>query len=114
MSTPIPVRPRCSGLCAVHCRTSPRPVFKHARLAVLGAVLAVGLTAAGCARKSNGTIDAPLARQDNTPAYIINMPNAWRNVATKCDVWQPGFRLYETRSNGNTPSLLLVIPDKNC
>lgn len=88
--------------------------MRKSKMAIAGAVLAVGLTAAGCARKSNGTIDAPLARQDNTPAYIINMPNAWRNIATKCDVFQPGYRLYETRSNGNTPSNIVIVPDKNC
>jgi len=84
-------------------------------IAVVSAVAVIAL--GGCARKSAGTIDAPVAGnngQDNTPAQIINMPNAWRNIATKCDVFQKGYRVYETRSNSNSNSNFIIVPDSRC
>lgn len=78
--------------------------------------LSIGILA-GCqvARKSAGTIDAPVSnQQDNSPAQIINMPNAWRNIATKCDVFQKGYRIYETRSNSNSASIPVLVLDASC
>jgi hypothetical protein len=84
-------------------------------IAIVSAVAVITLS--GCARKSAGTIDAPVAGnngQDNSPAQIINMPNAWRNIATKCDVFQKGYRIYETRSNSNSNSNIVIVPDVGC
>ncbi|MCK9924738.1 hypothetical protein MXD61_23215 [Frankia sp. AgPm24] len=69
------------------------------------------LTAAGCARSSNGTLDAPLGRQDNSPAQIINAPDGWRNVMTKCVSFQPGKRIYEVRGTDAVP---VIVDDPAC
>jgi hypothetical protein len=78
---------------------------------VLAVALTSGLT--GCARKANGTIDAPIVQknEDNTPAQIIDMPDGWRNIATKCVTAQPGKRVYQQRGTYSVP---VVVDDPSC
>lgn len=82
-------------------------------IAVPVLVVAVALGSAGCARKANGTIDAPLVQkdEDNSPAKIIDMPDGWRNIATKCVVAQPGKRIYQQRGDYSIP---VIVDDPTC
>jgi hypothetical protein len=69
-------------------------------------MLVLGLTAGSCSEKGKG--DADVGRWDDTPAYVINMPDGFMNVAVKCD--PAGFRIYaHTR-----PAPPLVIEDASC
>lgn len=78
------------------------------------AVGAVAL-AAGCnsANDRDGTGDAPVGRADPSPADIINMPDGWPNIATKCDVYQPGKRIY-VPSHKNNDVQPVLVDDPSC
>ncbi|CAO5168489.1 conserved exported hypothetical protein [Frankia sp. AiPs1] len=86
---------------------APRAVL--ALVAVL--TLVVLAASAGCARRSNGTIDAPLGQQDDSRAQIINAPDGWRNIMTKCVPFQAGKRLYEARGEQGEP---VIVDDPAC
>jgi len=51
------------------------------------AVVALGFLA-GCSQsgygKSHGIYDASIGQQDTGPAFVIDMPNGYMNVAFKC------------------------------
>jgi hypothetical protein len=53
-------------------------------LTALAATLTVVvlLTASSCDEKGLG--DAPVGKQDDRPAYIVNFPDTFANVAIKC------------------------------
>lgn len=78
---------------------------------IAAAVMTAALALSACARSSNGTIDAPPGQQDNSPAQIINQPDGWRNVATKCIPFQPGKRIYEVRGTYTVP---VIVDDPAC
>ncbi len=58
----------------------------HRRAAVLSAAAVLALTA-GCGidKAAEPFRDAPVAGHDDRPADIINLPDGFSNVATKCD-----------------------------
>jgi hypothetical protein len=58
-----------------------------------------------------GRGDAPVGPIDDTPAEVINFPDKFSNVATKCD--GHGHRLYVTTQNENGKQLS-VIADPTC
>lgn len=71
-----------------------------------GVLLALGLTASSCDQKGLG--DAHVGRYDDSPAFVINMPDTFMNVAIKCD--PAGFRIYaHTRE-----AAPVVMKDPSC
>jgi hypothetical protein len=49
--------------------------------------LALILVLGGCSawNDAHGKGDAPVGRQDDSPAYVINMPDGFMNFAFKCN-----------------------------
>jgi hypothetical protein len=75
---------------------------------------AASLALAGCDGGYNGARgrgDAPVGRSDDTPAEVINFPDRFGNVATKCD--GHGHRLY-VMTHGKTDPPVTVIEDATC
>ncbi len=73
-------------------------------------ILASALVAGGCSSYNDkrGKGDAPVASSDDSPAQVINFPDGFANVATKCD--GHGHRIYvNTREAAVT-----VIDDAAC
>ncbi|MGQ4331629.1 hypothetical protein ACN6K4_007107 [Streptomyces hayashii] len=69
------------------------------RLTAVGVALALCALLGGCSQKyydERGKADAPVAGRagDDTPAEVINMPDGFGNLATKCV--GPGKRGYAT------------------
>lgn len=85
--------------------------------AVAGLVLIVGLSASGCTtdpyNDERGTGDAPVADSPNrdAEAEIINMPNGFPNLATKCD--GHGHRVY-VATHTEQRQQIAVIEDEGC
>jgi hypothetical protein len=77
------------------------------RKLVLIPLIAMGLTACG----SN---DAKVQTRDKSGAQVLNMPNHFSSVATKCD--GHGHRIYENDhgDSGNGRGMIVVVSDTNC
>lgn len=78
------------------------------------AVVILALLAAGCGNKALQPFqDAPRTGVVNTrPADIIDMPDGFNNVATKCD---HGNRLYVSYHNDAAYGFIAVVPhDTTC
>ena len=79
----------------------------------LGAV-AVAVLAAGCGSKASGTGDAPIGNQgDSAPWDIISSPDHYPNIATRCDPYQSGKRLYIV-THDRTDNPPLIVDDPAC
>lgn len=80
------------------------------RIIVAGAGIVIALAGCGEARKDATTSGQ---RVDRSPAEVIAMPDAFRNVAHKCD--GHGHRIYSssTGDSGTGPQLF-VIDDPSC
>lgn len=79
---------------------------KRALAGAAGAIAIIGLTASSCDDKGLG--DANVGRYDDSPAFVLNMPDTFMNVAIKCD--PAGFRIYaHTRE-----AAPVVLPDPSC
>jgi hypothetical protein len=80
------------------------------RLAIAAAVvfLAVGLT--GCSEKAREPFhDADRGKQTNdSPADVIEMPDGFNNLATKCD---NGNRIYVTFHGDSPYGSVAVVPN---
>jgi hypothetical protein len=83
-----------------------------ALLAVLVGLAGCGMTGTG-ENDRHGTGDAPVADRDDSAASIINMPDAFPNVAVKC--WR-GNGIYATRATESkpVPELAVVPADPAC
>jgi hypothetical protein len=77
------------------------------------ALVAVALLALpGCGKALEPYNDAPVAAQNKTPAEVVNMPDGFSNVATKCD---HGNRLYVAfKGDGNRAAVAVVANDPSC
>ncbi|MDP9870432.1 MULTISPECIES: hypothetical protein [Streptosporangium] len=66
----------------------------HTLFLVAGSV-AAALLLTGCSEfnQKNGRGDTPIGKVDNSGAEIINMPDTFGNLATKCS---HGFRVWST------------------
>lgn len=75
----------------------------------IAAVAALPLAAGSC-----GQNDTDIGGRDTGPAFVINMPNHFSSVATKCD--GKGHRVYEGDhgDSGNGGGGLAVIDDSSC
>jgi hypothetical protein len=71
-------------------------------------LLVVAVFIVGCSNDGEGRGDGPVGRYDDSPAYIINMPDSFMNVAIKCD--PAGYRIY-THTREAAP---VVIADESC
>lgn len=81
-------------------------------LAVAAAVGALVVGAVACDPNDHrGKGDAPVYQRkgDDTPAYVTNMPDGFKNVSAKCLYGFPG-EAVSTNTNGVT----LVFPYKGC
>jgi len=79
----------------------------------LAAIATVAVLAVGCSGYNNarGKGDAPVAGSDDSPAQIINMPDGFPNVATKCD--GHGHRIFVS-THDKTDSQPTVVTDPSC
>jgi hypothetical protein len=81
----------------------------------LGAVAACGLLVfalAGCGKALEPYNDASVSGQNKVPAEVVNMPDGFSNVATKCD---HGNRLYVAfHGDGDRAALAVVPNDPSC
>lgn len=64
-------------------------ISKRHKLALVCGIVAVGLvTGAGSCEddynEQRGLGDAPVGKANDSPAYIVNMPNGYMNVAIRC------------------------------
>jgi hypothetical protein len=76
---------------------------------LVGITALLALPACNTFNNARGLGDAPVGRRDDSPAEVINMPNRFPNIATKCD--GHGHRIYvNTRTAGN----ITVIGDPTC
>lgn len=77
------------------------------RALVAGLLLAVALGA--CSNDEEGRGDSPVGDRDDSPAEVVNFPDQFHNMATKCN---HGNRLYTHTRGGAAP---LVVPqDPSC
>jgi hypothetical protein len=81
------------------------------RLAIVVVAVAV---LSGCAienhKASRGRGDTGIVEVDGTEAYVIEMPNGFANVATKC-IWE-GVRAFS--GTGDEGKGIAVIADPGC
>ncbi len=88
--------------------------MKRIALAVIGLALVVG-SITGCDAlnaDANGRGDAPVGPVDKSGAEILNFPDTYGNVATKCD--GHGHRVFVNTRGDTTGSELVIIADKSC
>lgn len=86
---------------------------KRQRTAVSAAVMtAVLLSASGCAKAEEPFKDAPRANTNDSPADVIQMPDGFNNLASKCD---HGNRIYVTYHADSPYGAVAVVPnDPQC
>ena len=60
-----------------------------------------------------GLGDAPIGNRNDTPADVINMPDGYPNVATKCNPYQPGTRIYVV-THSKTDVVPVIVADTTC
>jgi hypothetical protein len=79
--------------------------------AATGALLLVGVLA-GCGKVVEPYNDAPVKGQNKTPAEVLNMPDGFSNVATKCD---HGNRVYVAFHGDSAYGAVAVVAnDPSC
>lgn len=83
------------------------------RRRIQAAMVAASLLASGCDgyREARGKGDAPVGASNDQPAEVINFPNGFGNVATKCD--GHGHRLFVVTHIKTDPAVT-VIDDPTC
>jgi hypothetical protein len=90
-----------------------KPINLRAWLAGPAALLLAAALVAGCNQYNNdrGRGDAPVDRENtnDAPAYVINFPDKFHNVAVKCD--PHGFRIFAHTRDGSPP---VILPDETC
>ncbi len=91
-----------------------RKMTRNLGLVVGGALLiggSVGITS--CSQKMQEPFrDAPTTGHDNAPAMIIEMPDGFSNLATKCD--GHGHRLYVAFHGDGAYGAITAIGDPGC
>lgn len=92
--------------------------MKHRYITIAAAAAALALFGAACDqedeadRTKHGRGDAPIGRIDDRKAEIINMPDDYNNLATKCD--NHGHRVYSTTRHDEGQAFIQVIDDPTC
>lgn len=81
-------------------------------LTLLMATIIVILSLAACGKAAEPYQDAPVGTRNTDSADVINMPDGYSNVATKCD---HGNRVYVVFHNNNAyGSVAVVAKDPTC
>jgi hypothetical protein len=77
----------------------------------IAACAAAGVLLTGCSgfNESRGRGDAPVGQVDDTPAEVINYPDLFANIASKCD--HHGHRVYVTTRDNSSP---VILTDPGC
>lgn len=80
---------------------------------VLGVALVFSFT--GCTNpKDSGIGDSPIGNKgDNAPWDIISSPDQYPNIATRCDPYQQGKRIYIVTHN-HTDVQPIIVDDTGC
>lgn len=91
-------------------------MHKSTKGAILAGACAIGLAATvglgGCAKAMEPYQDAPTGQRNTVPADLINMPDGYSNVATKCD---HGNRIYVAFKGDDNRAAIAVVPaDPTC
>jgi hypothetical protein len=86
---------------------------KHRKIATIGGVLVLAAALlAGCGKVVEPYNDAPVKSQNKQPAEVLNMPDGFSNVATKCD---HGNRVYVAFHGDATYGAVAVVAnDPSC
>jgi hypothetical protein len=79
---------------------------------VIVSLLAVTLTGCSAYNNQRGRGDAPVGPVDNSGAEVVQFPDNFANVATKCDAH--GHRLFVTTRGDQRPAQLDVLVDPSC
>jgi hypothetical protein len=86
------------------------------RRLALATIAAATLLSAGCGQQAydneRGKGDAPVDRQtiNDGPAQVMNMPDGFPNLATKCVPFQKGKRYYA----GTESDVPVIVDDPRC
>ena len=80
---------------------------------ISGILLFAGCGAVDEYNDERGRGDAPVRSYDDGGWDVINAPDRFPNVATRCNPFQPGTRLYIV-THGSTDVQPLVVPDEAC
>jgi hypothetical protein len=81
------------------------------KLVLVGVVAVAAISLTGC-KATEPFKDAPTGARNTGPADLINMPDGFSNLATKCD---HGNRLYVIfKGNDNRGSVTVVPKDSTC
>ena len=80
------------------------------RLLVVLGLAALLLT--GCAEDDGGK-DARVGQRNNDPANIVNMPEGYPDVATKCS-GIPGRRVWVVRGRGGDTPPVITTDEDSC
>ena len=77
----------------------------------LAAIALVALALVGCSGDRKGLGDSPISKRDDSGADIINMPDGYPNIATKCNPFEPGTRIYVvTHSKSDVQPVIVDDP----
>lgn len=78
------------------------------RVGIAAAIAALSVAAlTGCGKFVEPYNDAPVGSQNKAPADVVNMPDGFSNVATKCD---HGNRVYVIYHGDEAYGSLAVMP----
>lgn len=88
--------------------------MKNRSKQTIAAAAVTVVAASGCARAMEEFRDAPIGRRDDSPADVINMPDGFSNLATKCDPYTKGVRVYVTKNSGGHARAAVAVTDPNC
>lgn len=92
--------------------TRSRIRVRRALVAVPTVALALTLASCGLTKAQEPFQDAPRGVTNSSPADVIEMPDGFSNVATKCD---HGNRVYVVFKNDNPYGAISVVPqDATC
>lgn len=75
------------------------------------AIALIALVTAGCAKASEPFKDSDRGGTNDSPADVIEMPDGFNNLATKCD---HGFRIYVTFHSDSPYGAIAAVPDPKC
>jgi hypothetical protein len=86
---------------------------------IIAAVAALALTFGAVACSGDSQYDAThddtgYHGRDYRDAEVIIMPDGFPNVATKCDAFSEGHRIYVGTRKGETASVPMIVDDPSC
>jgi len=81
---------------------------------MLAVLVVAALATAGCSedyKTQRGRGDAPVGPADDSPGEIINFPDGYPNVATKCN---HGHRIYVSTKVSDKAIQMTIVEDPSC